>query len=586
MLKRILTYLSLLLIILGASWALFKPEFFRVHDYVHAARVVEMSRALQDGHIIPRWSQNFGFGYGMPLFEFYAPLPYFVGSLLFLLGIPMIVVLKMLFVICNIFTAIGSYKLGKQLDGRVGGIVAATLLTLAPYRAVNLYVRGALSEAWGIMAIPWIFYGIILVFKKVNYGWWIITLATTVLLLSHNLTSIITLPSILFVVLFGILSLIVYTFQTKNSRKLVLHHVFQQSLIVVASLLLAVGLSSFYTLPAVAEKQFTKVEQAVTTGYFEYGLHFLYLRQFLMDDWGYGGSSWGPEDDISFYFGTTQIICLIFAAITFTIISLNKIKSKKNSIKQTHILLIGLIASVALVFNIFMTTPKSAFVWESISSLEFIQFPWRWLSAAIVWIAILGSVSFSLITKTKARIVLAGMVIVVSVLLNGRYFQPEKYLPDFNSMYYTDAETISKSMSNILYDYMPEKVPITIIPPQQFVSCFIENVNFEQGCQTSTILLDRVQEKLFTIKTTEETKVTIALADFPGWEVEVNGKPIEHTANDNGLIQFMVPKGEPTVGVYFGSTPVRTFADTLTFISFAILVYALIPYITQKRNNA
>lgn len=589
MLKRIVSYLAIFMIVLACSWALLRPEFFRVHDYVHAARVVEMARALEDGHIIPRWSQNFGFGYGMPLFEFYAPLPYFIGAIFFLFGIPMILILKLLFIICNVMTAIGSYKLGKQLDGRVGGILLAVLVTLAPYRAVNLYVRGALSEAWGIMAIPWILYGILLIYKKEISGWWIVTLATTALLLSHNLTSIIALPSIgFFILLVTGISLLQYNVKHKENLKLSLISTLKPLSITFASLLIAVGLSAFYTIPAFSEKGYTKVEQAVTTGYFEYGLHFLYFRQFLMDDWAYGGSSWGPDDDISFYFGSAQLLALMFAAITAGYILLSSYKSKKLSKTSKYFFIIIVIGATALLTNLLMTTEKTLFIWRAIPQLEFIQFPWRWLSAAIVWIGILGSISLITIKKPSLRIGIAAVVFALSIFLNGHFFQPEKYLQDFNSMYYTDAETISKSMSNILYDYMPTKVPITIVPPKHFVSCYIENVNFEKGCETSTMLLDRAHEKLFIIQTMQEQKVTVALADFPGWKVEIDGEPIQHRADDNGLIEFMVPKGAPRVGIHFASTPVRTAADIVTFLSLCTFVYLILPSLvvgTNKKKN-
>ena len=85
------------MVFLASSWALFQPELFYVHDFLHAARIAEMARGLSDLHIPVRWSQNFGYGYGMPLFQFYAPLPYFFGALLYLGGFSIIIAVKALF---------------------------------------------------------------------------------------------------------------------------------------------------------------------------------------------------------------------------------------------------------------------------------------------------------------------------------------------------------------------------------------------------------------------------------------------------------------------------------------------------------
>src|SRR5688572_3917950 len=94
----------LVLVALASSWSLFKPGFFRVHDYVHAARIAEMTRALQEGQFPVRWSGNFGYGYGMPLFEFYAPLPFYVGAGLYWLGLPIVTVLKVLWIGVSVLT--------------------------------------------------------------------------------------------------------------------------------------------------------------------------------------------------------------------------------------------------------------------------------------------------------------------------------------------------------------------------------------------------------------------------------------------------------------------------------------------------
>src|SRR5690606_25347050 len=112
-------------LILGTSWALFRPGFFRVHDYVHAARIAEITRAVSEGHFPVRWSANFGYGYGMPLFEFYAPLPYYFGAFWYWLGADVILVLKSLWLVTSVVTIYGAYLLGRQLYGRTGGLVVA-----------------------------------------------------------------------------------------------------------------------------------------------------------------------------------------------------------------------------------------------------------------------------------------------------------------------------------------------------------------------------------------------------------------------------------------------------------------------------
>ncbi len=87
--QKIKKYIPFVFIILLSFWAI-KPllnnGFFPMHDDTQVARVYEMKKALADGVFPVRWSQDLGYGYGYPIFNFYAPLAYYVGGYINLLG--------------------------------------------------------------------------------------------------------------------------------------------------------------------------------------------------------------------------------------------------------------------------------------------------------------------------------------------------------------------------------------------------------------------------------------------------------------------------------------------------------------------
>ncbi|MBU1085878.1 hypothetical protein KKB06_06020, partial [Patescibacteria group bacterium] len=316
MLKKLIIFLVLTMVFFASSWSFLRSDFFLVHDFTHGARIVEMHKALVDGHFPVRWSSDLGYGYGMPLFEFYAPLPYYVGAFFYGLGFTLVESIKLLFIISSLVVLVGSYKLGKSLFGSLGGLLVATAITLAPYRAVNLFVRGAISELWGIMVLPFILYGIIRVvddgrvtLRKKQY-WLTLLFSLLVLLLSHNLTSLIFIP---LSIVFGGVYLILVSQKHTDKRKFFI----QKFLILVGVYLLSLLMSSFYLLPVIMEKGFTRLEQAIVGNYFDYNLHFLYIKQFFEVNWKYGGSSWGPYDDVSFYLGTGQLIAFGISALIF-----------------------------------------------------------------------------------------------------------------------------------------------------------------------------------------------------------------------------------------------------------------------------
>src|SRR5262249_59646287 len=52
--------------------------------------------------------------------------------------------------------AAGAFRLGAALANRRFGLFAAALFLLTPYLFVDLYVRGDLSEALGLLLGPWV----------------------------------------------------------------------------------------------------------------------------------------------------------------------------------------------------------------------------------------------------------------------------------------------------------------------------------------------------------------------------------------------------------------------------------------------
>ncbi len=642
MLKKLVIPFLLLIIFAASSWSLFHSGFFRAHDFIHAARIAEMTRALQEGQFPVRWSNNFGYGYGMPLFEFYAPLPFYVGSLFYWLGLGVIPSVKLLFLISSLLTMIGAYKLGNKLFGGTGGVLTAAALTLAPYRAVNLFVRGAISEAWGIMALPWILYGIVLLVnselqsikaaKKQSHraieplshlpksGFLILTISLVTLMLSHNLTTLMFVP-ISFG--FGILYLVFSILYTKQKSTFKLSNLATKQLLLPAAYLLlsyclAIGLSAFYLFPALAEKSFTQID-SILSGYFHYSHHFLYIRQFLKPNWGYGGSQWGPDDGISFFLGLGQLLGLVITT-SFLIKKLfsnvkiqmpnykqinKRIKTKTNKISQlfnfsTFQLYYYVLFATPFVLSLFLTLLKSKPLWDTLPLINYIQFPWRWMSVAIMFLALLVGMSVTFIkNKMPARLNMRsifGGAILALLLLNSIYFRPESYLDNADDLYYTDELRIRRDMSGILPDYISSDLKISSCEQPKVRIYGVDTANFlceeensflcvGQVCDKQIdILVDRGHEKLIRTHFKDSTRVDFKVAYYPGWETEFDGKKsgIKQYKSQIGNIVIDVPAGEHTVGIRFNKTPVRFWSDVVSAISFLVLLGIIVKQEIKK----
>jgi hypothetical protein len=595
----ILIAIYLVGLVMVTSWTLFRPAFFRVHDYVHGARIAELTRSAQAGHLPVRWTENFGYGYGMPLFEFYAPLPYYIGGLVYWLTNDLVFASKLLFFIPNLGAVVGSYLLGRELYGRKGGVLVAAAYTLAPYRAVNLFVRGAVSESWGMMAMPFALWAGIAFLRSLSNtsknvtikmiwqrSWWVLVASLVVLFLSHNLSTLMYVP------VSGVFLLLV-TWQTAshNLQKTVFLY-----LRLLSAYLVAIGLSAFYLIPALIEKDFTIIS-SILSGYFYFTHHFLYIRQFFNATWGYGGSAWGPEDGISFFLGYGQLLGLAISCSLVAWYFLNFVLKKKSKPLTTqlslfkqkvmvthHFQLFGL-ALCIMVGALFLTLLKSELLWKTLPLISYIQFPWRWLSIAVLFLSLVVGYGAILI-KNKRTLMIGVIGLSMLTLHNVQYFRPESFLGRNEDYYYSDPSLIRREMSGVLPDYIPVDLKLAILAkPEEATQGAWLPVNAEGNVVTPatqaqskllTVAVNRPHQKLVDVELQTDTPLEFAVAAYPGWKAEIDGKPANTTQSSTGLVTVPTPAGKHSVGIYFGSTPVRSLSDALSLLTLVGVLYSSI----------
>lgn len=580
-LKKAVSAYVLALIFLASSWALFVPGFFRVHDFTHAGRIAEMTRALEGGQFPVRWTANFGYGYGMPLFEFYGPLPFYVGAALYWLGLGIVPTMKALYFLTNALTVVGGYLLGKKLYGRSGGIIVAGALTLAPYRAMNLFVRGALNETWAIAFLPWILLAVIQILHREKRAWLLLTLSLVGLFLSHNVMTLLFTP-----VLFVFALLYFLTMVWRKSPELYRKGLFRWRNFFritgpgIGATLLAIGLSAFYMVPAFLEKSATQVESTILSSYFDYHLHFVYIRQFFTPFWGYGGSNWGVDDGISFFLGWGQWAGLVLLAVLLGWRVWQWLRKRSSVlVSQREGSLLVLLGGL-MVGSLYLSILKSQWLWDAIPLLEYVQFPWRWLGIGIVFLsALVGGVSL-FVKQRWARVFFTVTLVVSMVVGSAGSFRPETYLEDADAYYYTDEYRIRHNLSGILPDYIPAgmRVPPEVIPEGLVINA--EALDAE----AYEVLADRPTEKLLRTRFAEETLMSFSVAEYPGWRTEVDDQRWNRQQGADGNIELLVPPGNHFVTIRLMNTLVRSVADGVSAVSLVVLVFALLPQRPERKT--
>lgn len=560
--KRAFVFLLSFILIVFFSWSYFHPSFFRTHDFTHVARVVEMKRALEAGHIPPHWSQNLGYGYGMPLFLFYGPFPFFVATAFTWLGFTALSGVKLMAILSNVVAFAGMYRLTKRW-GTVPALIAASLYLAAPYRAVDLFVRGALNEAWALSLLPWILHAALSLRRAPRVALPALAASTALLILTHNLTALFSLPLI---ALAAAVEALIY--EPRRWRVLLWQ---------AAGWIWGGLLSLFYLVPAFVEKGETQIE-AILSGYFSYHHHFLYIRQLFFEHWGYGGSGFGPDDGMSFHLGWPLIILLIIFALEGAVRAFGWAKESW----ETHHLawwkrlfrpaavyftaewlwvmflaLLGLIAAG-------MTLTHSEFVWNAVPLLSFIQFPWRFLTAVVFFWSIVAAFAVSQLRPLPVRWFTAAFILI-AILFQGKFHKPEEFLERADDYYYTDASTIRRKMSNILPDYIPKGFDASLPPvaPENRV-VVAEDIEYT----ASQYEHNDPQRVLWHNPQPEPTTITWNIAHFPGWIYEVNGVQVKPDKMSDGRMQYQSTQPVEWVSARFTPTPLRTITLWVSTIAF------------------
>ncbi|MBP7875402.1 hypothetical protein KA012_00205 [Candidatus Woesebacteria bacterium] len=564
----------LALIVLATSWSLLHPQLFRAHDYIHAARVAEMARGIVEGQAPVRWSGNFGYGYGMPLFEFYSPLPYYLGALLWLIAIPIDIVVKLLFFIPSLITVIAAYKLGKVWFPTLTAVLVAAAIALAPYRAVNLFVRGAVAEAWGMAFLVVSLLGVSYVVKRSKYGSWVLLGGLVGMVLSHNLTTMIAVPAL---VIWGVVSLVAEALPIEKSS--FWKNLWQTFVKILPSLLgvgsISIGLTTFYWLPALTENHFTQLDSRILTGYFDFHNHFLYLRQFFIPFWGYGGSNWGPIDGLSFFLGFGML--LGFALTTVTLCAYFVRSFIIMRYKTDRMLLsVFLGAGAIMLYAAILSLQRSLPIWELVPVLHVLQFPWRFLSILTTIGGVFSVLWIGVLPKRRYLRITVALLYFALLLSNLRYFQPEQYLENSADLYYTDSSLIQNSMSETLPDYIPTAMNLTS-PPTTLASCV------PATCQVSTVLQNTSVQKLVEVTADQATQLTVSTAFYPGWKITIDDVAQEIVVSDTGLISVPLAQGTHSVRWYFDSTPTRKIADRISLLSLGIVAIVLANEFSKAR---
>ncbi|MFN2190201.1 MAG: hypothetical protein ACK2T3_15670, partial [Candidatus Promineifilaceae bacterium] len=554
--------LAVIAICLLAIWPfLTNPALPQATDAeLHIFRLAELSRLVRGGELYPRWAPNFYFGYGYPIFNFYAPLTYHLGLVFdFMPVLGPVHAVKILFMIGMLLAGIGMYGFVRDNWGRGAGLVAATAYVYAPFILfVDPYARGDLPESFsfGVFAIA--LWSLDKLRQRTSWKNWTATVVSiSALILTHNLMSM-----VFFTILF-FWSIWQFVIRGNGSLNLALSGALQRLVRyrLLLALICAAAIAAFFWLPVALESDTVNLGTLVGEGgHFDFRNHFLDLAELFGPskrlDWG------ASEVDYSLNMGIGQLILGLFGAAALIW------KGTKRRKQGVYFLLV-------LAILIFLMLRQSAPIWDLIPFLPFLQFPWRLLGAAAAALAVLAGVGVSSLLQfvphrigAWAAAGIVGLLLLVSMPL----INVPPWENDFGET--TAGRVLEFELSGrwlgttSTADFVPATVERLPKPEQALVEAIREGRPPDRVNRITLPASTEVRSESITplhtlYHTLSDQAFLLRLFqfDFPGWKVTIDGEDVEtEIGRPEGFLVVPVPAGDHTVEVRFTNTGERKIA--------------------------
>lgn len=522
--------------------------YFPMHDDTQIARIISMGNALRESQFPVRLVDGLGYGYGYPIFNFYSPLPYYVGGALYAIGVDAITSTKIMFLLPIFLGASFLFMFLQPVYGITASIVGSLLFSYAPYHAVQIFIRGSVGEYWAISFVPLLLLSIYNTKKYKGYLWVVLgSFSVALILTSHTILA----SLVLSLYVLGIMTVFVYQIVTGILKN------FSFYTMLLLMLLGGLGLSAFFWLPAYLEMKYTGVSSMINMASTDFYDHFVCVSQLWNSPWGFGGSAPGcMSDGMSFKLGKVHVLLGILSLLFFI---RNRILRSKESVSFQFSIGLGI-----LFVSIFGMLEYSAPVWKLFPFTSLVQYPWRLLSIAMLAIGIVGAYLVTQISLPKPRIFAAVMIIAGTLAINAKLFIPKYlYIPDLKKVF-SDSDIrfrISKISDEYLPDTLKKPTSANDVPSRVLTSKSDSRITIT--AQKSTYVAAHIENSVDDV-------LTFQKAAFPGWKFTINGTQVESDIIQ-GLFVFRLPKGKHQFEAVFKDTPIRSQSTIISVMTLLLL---------------
>ncbi len=527
----------------------------------HLLRSVQLAELLRAGIPFSRWAPDMVWGYGYPLFNYYPPLAYYLVNLINLACGDLVVATNVGLVVISALASLAMYLWTSELYGAKGGVVAAAAYVFAPYLIANTFRRYALAEQFALALLPLILYWLTRLARtrRPVYGicaalTWAATIAT------HNTTALLAAPFVA-----------AYALYLASRRSTGLP--FWRALAPLClSMALGLLLAAWYWLPALAESGMVQLDRLTLWEVFDYRRHFLTLSQVFRL----------PEQVSPLLLNQNLPSPMAHILLPLILAGLSALGLVSRSMDRR--LWLGL--SLAFGATLFLALDLSAALWGRVGPLQMLQFPWRLLGLAMVFLAPLAGASLPALERWLALLpgrawsgaALAGVLVACLVGHTAPWQRALYCHEDIYPVTIASLRAHGTAQLDIGTTTTGEYLPATVrsLPMPQDASeeraPRVARALLPDGATLRQVRYGPLSETV-VVETASALEMVFNTFAFPGWQAEVDGQPVAiQPTSPNGLIRVAVPAGLHTVSLAFGSTPIRRIAEGLSLAGIGLAV--------------
>jgi hypothetical protein len=588
--------LALFLVPLPAALFLAPAGYFSSSDgMIHLYRLFELDRALHAGVFYPRWFPLSGYGYGLPVLNYYSPLSYYLAELFHLAGAGYIDSIKWLIVLSFAAAAFSMFLFARDLFGDAPAFIAGAAYAYLPYFLSDAFVRGNFPELLAMSLLPLALWAFRRLFdyrrvaedaeksqpetrRSPRCGGefadgriLIAAFAFAAIILVHHLTAM------LFAALLVAYILFLFTMHRDGTRLAAS----------AAAILLALALSAFYWLPALGELDLVYVGPAAVARFLVNRL--VGLSDFFAPSLAY---VYLPQSEVLKHAaGFPQTMLALAVGMLALVSAFRQRDALRNTQHTTHNTFYSLFFFLVVAASIFMTLTFSAPLWYAIPPLRFMQFPWRFQILAGIGIAFLLGAGAKWTAEAFARfnashaayavssVALAEVTLVIAL---GVANLPVRMFPltdaQVNLLHSSDPDYVVAQMG---WGWTREFVPATVQDADSVYAPIPKPSGSPSdstlAAPTIWIVNDGLLSESLRVSTRQPFDLSLHTFYFPAWQAYIDGAPARTFPRGSlGLASVTVPPGDHAVTFQFQDTPLRTAANLISLLTACGVLMGLI----------